>query len=294
MATRTWQDVDGNWTNTANWSGATVPISGDTVRILNGNKNINTNTDQSAVNITYLQVGPDFAGTIGTPTSPLKTGNATTILINTPKCPSLNLFPANCTTLNIADTHENTYACNLVDGNFTTLIIEKAKSCILGAALNIANSGLLVIGYKDNPLMDCFVTIESGFTLGTSAIIRQHGGQVVNYAATHTIQMIAGKWIHSGDTNYDITTLTMYHPNATFLWNSLAGTISQAYVYGGLLDASQNGNPKTLTNAEVWSGGIIDLKNNVNTITVSNAIVVRGTGIVRGDGVRTVTLSGAF
>ena len=294
MATRIWQDVDSNWTNTANWSGATVPVAGDTVRILNGNKNITTNVDQSAVNITYLVVGPDFAGTIGTPTTPLKIGTATSILLNTPKCTSLNLWPSSCTTCIVSDTHENTYACNLIDGDFTTLIIDKAKSCILGAALNIANSGLLSIGYLNNMLTDSFVTIESGFTLGTSATIRQLGGSVVCRAAAHTIDIHAGNWRHEGDTNYNITTLTLRHPMANFLWNSLGGTLSQAYVYGGILDGSGNGSAKTLTNAEVWSGGTIDLKNNVNSITVSNPIVVRGTGVVKGDGIRTITLSGSY
>jgi hypothetical protein len=61
-----WLDVDGNFTNTANWSGGAAPANGDTVYILSGSQNIATNLNQSAVTLANLVIGMGFTGTIGT------------------------------------------------------------------------------------------------------------------------------------------------------------------------------------------------------------------------------------
>lgn len=74
MANNVWLDVDGNWTNTANWSAGTVPASGDTVYILSGVQAIATNLNQSAVTLTNLIVGMGFTGTIGTASAALQIG----------------------------------------------------------------------------------------------------------------------------------------------------------------------------------------------------------------------------
>lgn len=66
MATNYWLDVDGNWTNTANWSLAAVPVAADDVYILAGSKAIITNLNQSAVTLASLTIGQGFTGTIGT------------------------------------------------------------------------------------------------------------------------------------------------------------------------------------------------------------------------------------
>jgi len=65
-----------NWNSTASWSatnggasGASVPVSGDTVYILNGNANINSGLDQSAV--TNITLNISFGGSIGTDTTSL-------------------------------------------------------------------------------------------------------------------------------------------------------------------------------------------------------------------------------
>lgn len=66
MSTRYWLDVSGDWNATANWSAATVPVTGDTVYILAGSQNIATNLNQSGVTLAAFIVGMGFTGTIGT------------------------------------------------------------------------------------------------------------------------------------------------------------------------------------------------------------------------------------
>lgn len=66
MASRYWLDTSGDWNATANWSGATVPVTGDTVYILSGSQNIALNLNQSTVTLANLVIGMGFTGTIGT------------------------------------------------------------------------------------------------------------------------------------------------------------------------------------------------------------------------------------
>lgn len=79
-----WLDVDGNWTNTANWSTGVVPGNGDTVYILGGIQNIATNLNQSAVTVASLIIGMGFTGMIGTSSTYLQIG-ATNWTIGVPQ-----------------------------------------------------------------------------------------------------------------------------------------------------------------------------------------------------------------
>ncbi len=82
MATRRFIDggLDGDWTNTANWSGGVVPISGDDVYIDSTSRDIATNLGQSAVALTSLNISKNFVGTLGTFDTPLQIGAVTVSL----------------------------------------------------------------------------------------------------------------------------------------------------------------------------------------------------------------------
>ena len=66
MGKNVFLNVDGNWTNTANWSLGAAPVTGDDVYILNGTQDIVTNLSQTAVILASLNIGMGFTGTIGT------------------------------------------------------------------------------------------------------------------------------------------------------------------------------------------------------------------------------------
>jgi hypothetical protein len=73
-----------SWTNTANWSTGAVPVTGDSVFILQGNSDIQTNLAQSSVSLASLTIAGSFSGTIGSSTgAPLQIGCTGTVLINT-------------------------------------------------------------------------------------------------------------------------------------------------------------------------------------------------------------------
>ena len=70
MAIRTWQSTDGNWANTASWSGAAVPIDGDSVHFPKTNKqSVTSGLGQSLIELVDMIVHPGFEGAIGTPST---------------------------------------------------------------------------------------------------------------------------------------------------------------------------------------------------------------------------------
>ena len=65
MADKKWIGTDGAWGTSGNWSPSGVPTSSDVVFITSGSDDID-GSDQSAVALTRLVVGPQFTGNIGT------------------------------------------------------------------------------------------------------------------------------------------------------------------------------------------------------------------------------------
>lgn len=75
MADRYWLGVDGNWTNTSNWSttrggsgGSAVPTTSDDVFILDGSIDITQNI--SAINAAAVKIGGNFTGALGGSANP--------------------------------------------------------------------------------------------------------------------------------------------------------------------------------------------------------------------------------
>jgi hypothetical protein len=69
MATAVWQDVDGDWNNTSNWTGGAgtggVPANNDTAVIASGTVDITDNLTTGLTGIT-LKIGSGYTGSIGT------------------------------------------------------------------------------------------------------------------------------------------------------------------------------------------------------------------------------------
>jgi hypothetical protein len=86
MASPYWIGGTGSqsWTNTANWSTGAVPATGDSVFILQGGSDIQTNLAQSSVSLAALTISGSFSGTISSTTgAPLQIGCSGTVLVNT-------------------------------------------------------------------------------------------------------------------------------------------------------------------------------------------------------------------
>ena len=63
MATKTWLDVDGDWSNVANWGGS-LPVDDDDVVIAAGSKNITAGLNQSGINLHSLSITSGYTGNI--------------------------------------------------------------------------------------------------------------------------------------------------------------------------------------------------------------------------------------
>jgi acyl-coenzyme A thioesterase PaaI-like protein len=79
MADPVYENVDGNWNNTANWSTGAVPVSTDRAWILEGSTDLTSNLNQTTVDLALLYIGKGYKGNIGVSGTPLQIG-ATTLV----------------------------------------------------------------------------------------------------------------------------------------------------------------------------------------------------------------------
>jgi hypothetical protein len=79
MATRTWTDggADGDWSNTANWSGGAVPVDGDDVVIGDTTRAITAGLNQAGVDLASLKI--TGGASIGSSSTPLTIGVSGTL-----------------------------------------------------------------------------------------------------------------------------------------------------------------------------------------------------------------------
>ena len=265
--TRHFLGVDGDWNNTANWTAGDVPDAGDTVIIATSDKNITTNMDQSAIGTLTIHVLEGFTGTLGTPSSPLKLGATTLITMNAPRCGSVNVWPVSCTAAIIHNTMNTAYGFHLVDGAITTVHAVSGGGIRLGAsgivtALNVHRQGAVV-------------HIEDGCGLTTA---NNYFGTVQSYEnTTTTINQYGGTWNHLGDVAGTLAALNI--SGGVFYLSSPNATVTMINGHGGLVDASQDGGIKTITNCTARTGCTLNLYNG-GSLVLTNAPLKEGGRII--------------
>ena len=72
--------VDGNAGTAGNYSPAQVPVSGDTLRFNTGSVSVTTGLDLSSVDLAALYIGPEYTGSIGSDSGPLRIDSAKTVI----------------------------------------------------------------------------------------------------------------------------------------------------------------------------------------------------------------------
>lgn len=261
MATRTWLDSNGDWEDTDNWSGATAPVTGDTVIIASGSQNITTNLDQSAVDELTIIIGEDFQGTIGTSGTNLEVGDDITLRFNGKRCQGCFIT---ITSGDVYVTGASHYPNSLVlNGTVTSIYVSAANNLTLGSALTATNL------YLEGPQITA--TLESGLTL-TNAFV--NAGVITCQAALTNLYMSGGLWKHMGTSTNDITLVELRAAQARFIWDAPGSTIGYATVYAGIFDGSVDPGAKTLTDGEVHFGGTLNLSNGLDTITATYPVAV--------------------
>jgi len=274
MAIREWLDVSGDFNSISNWTGATVPVAGDDIRILKGSKDVVTNVDKSGVAFDNVTVGPEFAGTWGTPSNPFKTGAIDRLNFNGRNCRSFNFEPDGCTDLVLQSTNPNPMSFYMPDGAATNVILKQGRGIRLGAGVVITTlMQALDAGVNASDLL---TIVEAGATLSTVIV---DGGTFLCKAGVTAGYVKRGEWRHEAESG-DITSL--YMDGGTFRHLGDDSDIPTLEVFAGTFDASEDSRPKSIggTSLKLWPRAVFNVNNGSFTITLGTIQVIGSPTIV--------------
>ena len=285
MATRRWLDVNGDWNNTANWSGGAVPVNGDDVYIEEGANNIVTNLNQSAVALNSLHIAKNFESNIGSYSQ--AAGNtylqigATTVNLGYIKgstTPSgsarlnLDLGSATAATVTVFDTSSTSddsgqQPLRLLAVNATTDIEVRAGLVGIanapGEASTIRNLDVLGLGNTLVRLGE--IGNNSAMTITAGTVTVKNGTLITNNDIT---ALVAEGGLVQTEGDAALTTLTMKGADAIL---NASGTIGTLNMHQGIADFSQSSRAITVTNMD-WEelGGQVIFDNDDVTFTNIN------------------------
>ena len=283
MADRYWTDggADGDWTDTSNWSGATVPVNGDNVYIEEGDNNITLNLNQSAVALNSLNIAQNFTKQIGTESAALQVGASTVNIGYTRGSDSpsgsdlihLDLGSATAAqvfvtaTASSAGTGIVTHPLRII-GNKSDHDIFISGSSRVSVMDDPADTGeVRKIVSQDSAQVSIGIPgISSDPTVATLEVL---GGEAVCWCALTTLNTNGGTVTTQG--GGAITTASVR--GGTLVANS-TGTITTLNLYGGGADFTQTQAARTVTNCNLYRDGSITMDDDVLTLT--NGIVPTG------------------
>ena len=283
MADRYWTDggADGDWTDTRNWSGATLPINGDNVFIEEGANDILLNLAQSAVALASLNIAQNFTQQIGSESTALAIG-ASVVNIGYTRGPGspagsplLHLDLGSTTAAVVTIENTASTAATGVLTNPVRIIANKSDHDIFvmnGSRVSVmddpADSGQVrKIVVQDSARVSIGIPgVSSDPTVATLEVL---GGFVSCRVALTTLELTGGDVRTNGDGA--ITTANVrggrFESNAT-------GTITTANLYGGSADFTRSQEARTLTNCNLYKGGSI--RSDDDVLTITNGIVRAG------------------
>lgn len=282
MADNLWQGSDGNWANAANWADG-VPTADDIVRIFSTSLDITSGMAQNTINGLNIQIGRDFAGTLGTPADPLYIGTGTSIFINAPLARSINIRPSSASDIIVADTHTDPYSFYVpASGTITKMLVRKGQ-VRMGATADVTT---LRCSHRGDRLNDVDLTLEAGLTVGT---LYQGGGIIKSKTDIATVRLFGGLHISDGTTEGDVTDVEIYG-GAEYRYEARGRTIATLRVFAGTFDASRDAYEKTIGTVHLWPDAVFNVDNHVQTIAITNPINYHGDPRVIGIPGRTVTV----
>lgn len=280
MASIYYLGVDGNWTNTANWSGGSVPVSTDDVFIANSSQDIITNLNQSAVALASLTIDATYTGKIGAASTYLQI-DATTLTIgrqtgnvNATGSSRLHL-KGTYTTAVVLDTAVSSadtgYPPLCFAGTITTLHVRGGS---VGIAVltptETATATTINITQSSSAQVSPVVTMGSV----TNTTINLDSGILTSRAsATCTTANVRGGTYRVEGTNAH-TTATV--EGGSLVYNG-TGTITNLIVYSATADFSNDTRAKTITNCNAYKGATLRVDTGVSgSVTLTNGVVLHG------------------
>lgn len=258
MATRTWLAVDGNWANTANWSGGAVPVDADDVVINYGTIDITSGLNQAGINLKSLNITKGFQASIGT------AGTSLTIGIDDAGATSFR-YASDRGFLYIAPTTALIFYIDQASGG--------SGVSITGGTLSHATS--IACGLNGSVRIGSGATVTGAVTCGIGIQIETPlAGTVGLYGGNHTANVNLGTvTVGSGAslTTSLAATITAgtLHGRATLTANS-SGTIAALTALPGSTFRPGGAKDLTVTTLNRYAGSNITLKTEGATVTVTN------------------------
>lgn len=281
MATAAWTNgaADGDFTNTANWTGGSgtggVPGAGDDVVIATGATDIDTNANGFAlVAINSLSVSPGFTGAFGSNAEKITFASIADVDYSS-YGPS-GYIKSTMTDVRVKNgvagddyLHlDDTVTTLRVSGGRGTVTVDSATALTNLYVLNARSASVVV---SDN---------VTGFTLAEI-----DSGSVTFNVACGTVDVNGGVLVWEG-TGGASTKLTVN--GGTVRYNS-SGTIASLVGYAGVFDGTGNENPSvTFTAAEIHEGCTFDLRSGLRNF--ASPVTYYG-GVALWDAGQTVSVS---
>jgi len=268
MATRIWQSSDGDWGNTASWTTATVPITGDDVIFPSNNQvSVTSGLSQGAVDLASLVIHPGYGGDVGLTGTHL-TISATKVLHE--GTGTLFYTDGTGTTDRVIVNSTNKVNAATLSGSLLTRITVIRGKVTLDSALGAVS--ILESSFFASQSSDADVVIETG--AGTITDLFMNGGQVDCGAAVTTLTQSAGKFIHNEAASGAIATINQ--TGGQLVYND-DGNITLANIMGGELDFGQNARTLTIAELKVWPGARVINPTDRITVTAGGQLLERTT-----------------
>lgn len=259
MATKTWLDVDGDWSNAANWGGA-IPVDDDDVVINAGSKSITAGLNQSGVQLNSLSITSGYTGNIGTNGTSLQidvNGGAPTLFRVAMGGQYIYWSGTTAVDLTVGSTGSGGFY--MTGGSFS------GKKIIGGA------TGLVYVATG--------VTMGDIYSAGTGFDVASAFTNALLYGGNHTIRAAVTNLTLGANTSCStrgatINVSNVYAHRGSRLTTYSGGTIGSLNAYPGSVFTNGGAFDNTITTLYRWTGSVQNLNapNAVTTVTTTSPI----------------------
>lgn len=270
MVTRDWIGTDpgneGDWATAANWSGAAVPATGDTARLMTGTQSVTQGLDQSGVNLAQLLIGPDYSGNVAS---------------------SANYLEIGATLVSMNGLGEAWLDCSTGSFNYDTIYVRGTGS---GRRLytkgNVTNAHIMFGRYTavTGTIADLYAEAISSDTsepdleildADVTNLWQMSGVTLLNGTGTITTLRCGGGTV----TLQEGTCTNTEGWGGTIVANA-PGTYASVKMFKGRFDGSKDDRAKTITNGAAHFGATIDIFNSADNWTLTNPLEQFGGRII--------------